>query len=260
MLTLHNYFRELMNSAWENKKLEERIILEFFSHALDDFPEGKILDSESPDFIIKETKKRSLGIELTRLTAPQGGINNFNGIKVDSHERQVCELARNIFEAYRDLKLYVDVFFKTGIHIEEAQEIRLAEKIAQDINDGLNSFDPKSIYQFEVEKPSVNGIIDYIEVTYYPGIEASRWDNAGRYFVPQLTRELLIENIQSKEDKLSLYRKKMIDHCWLILFTSSFKRSTSFNINNQVEAWNIESAFDRVFLFELMDFRVMYVQ
>lgn len=50
-----------------NQQDEEIFILDYFSKHFNDFPKGKVTKSESPDFIIQQTRKRTIGIELTRL-------------------------------------------------------------------------------------------------------------------------------------------------------------------------------------------------
>jgi hypothetical protein len=45
----------------------ERAVLERFRELCPDFPPGKILKSEAPDFIIKNGRKLAIGIELTSL-------------------------------------------------------------------------------------------------------------------------------------------------------------------------------------------------
>ncbi|MCC7318587.1 MAG: hypothetical protein IT219_08635 [Bacteroidales bacterium] len=49
-----------------NEKIEERLYLDLFRKLESDFPRGKIIPSESPDFLIK-TKHRTVGIEMTRM-------------------------------------------------------------------------------------------------------------------------------------------------------------------------------------------------
>ena len=49
------------------KKREELNYLEIFRTLYPDFPKGKIQKHESPDFILKLSTKRSIGIEITRL-------------------------------------------------------------------------------------------------------------------------------------------------------------------------------------------------
>jgi len=50
-----------------NQQEEEILILDQFKKYFPDFPKGKLLKSESPDFIVKLNTKKTIGIELTRL-------------------------------------------------------------------------------------------------------------------------------------------------------------------------------------------------
>lgn len=50
-----------------NQQEEEILILNYFHDQYTDFPKGKLVKSESPDFILKINPKKSIGIELTRL-------------------------------------------------------------------------------------------------------------------------------------------------------------------------------------------------
>ena len=50
-----------------NKQEEEVFILNYFRESSMDFPKGRLIKSESPDFILKVSPKKSIGIELTRL-------------------------------------------------------------------------------------------------------------------------------------------------------------------------------------------------
>ncbi len=49
---------------------EEEYIIELFRIEYPGFPKGKLLKTESPDFILKENTKTSIGIELTKLHGP----------------------------------------------------------------------------------------------------------------------------------------------------------------------------------------------
>ncbi len=50
-----------------NQKEEEIIVMEYFKSKYPGFPEGKLIKSESPDFILKLRSRKKVGIELTRL-------------------------------------------------------------------------------------------------------------------------------------------------------------------------------------------------
>lgn len=52
------------------QSLEEMLIMEQFRNEYEEFPKGKLLKSESPDFIVQKTAKNSIGIELTKLHGP----------------------------------------------------------------------------------------------------------------------------------------------------------------------------------------------
>ena len=50
--------------------IEEEYIIELFRNEYNEFPKGKLFKSESPDFILRETPKTAIGIELTKLHGP----------------------------------------------------------------------------------------------------------------------------------------------------------------------------------------------
>jgi hypothetical protein len=56
--------------------VEEEFIIELFRNEYTDFPKGKLMKTESPDFILKGNPKASIGIELTKLHGPAGNKEN----------------------------------------------------------------------------------------------------------------------------------------------------------------------------------------
>ncbi len=51
----------------QDKKETERITLNMFIRLYDEFPNGKIIAGESPDFLLKINTRKTIGIELTEL-------------------------------------------------------------------------------------------------------------------------------------------------------------------------------------------------
>ena len=49
-----------------DKTSEEWVVMRFFREKCKIFPAGKLVKSESPDFILKVNRKKQIGIELTR--------------------------------------------------------------------------------------------------------------------------------------------------------------------------------------------------
>ena len=65
-----------------HKKENERRILDQFRRLYTEFPGGRIIASESPDFILRTSTKYSIGIELVSLPVlNQAGSSSFNKIK-----------------------------------------------------------------------------------------------------------------------------------------------------------------------------------
>lgn len=63
------------------KKEKESTTIRYFIDKYPDFPKGKLVVSESPDFIVKENSKKSIGIELTRLVDHNNGNSFYNNIE-----------------------------------------------------------------------------------------------------------------------------------------------------------------------------------
>lgn len=67
----------------ENQFDDEREILQLFRKAWPAFPKGRIMKSESPDFILKTSRKNSIGIEITRIDTPTSG-KHFNSSETNN--------------------------------------------------------------------------------------------------------------------------------------------------------------------------------
>lgn len=50
-----------------DKKLDERNVMRLFIDKLQDFPKGKLIQQESPDFILKVNRRKHINIELTQI-------------------------------------------------------------------------------------------------------------------------------------------------------------------------------------------------
>ncbi len=60
------------------QKQQELLAIEQFRQTLPEFPKGKLVASEAPDFILKVTHKKWIGIELTSVGNPgqKGSLNS----------------------------------------------------------------------------------------------------------------------------------------------------------------------------------------
>lgn len=73
-------------SANSQKKVRERQFLDQFIILYEDFPPGKIISSESPDFVIQRSVKNRIGIEITQYEIFDSEIHPLNNQQFVEHE------------------------------------------------------------------------------------------------------------------------------------------------------------------------------
>jgi hypothetical protein len=62
----------------QHKKKKERQIIDQFRKDYPDFPKGKLMPSESPDFILRTGPKRTIGIELVSVIFSDESVLSFS--------------------------------------------------------------------------------------------------------------------------------------------------------------------------------------
>lgn len=137
----------------KTKTSGEWVIMNYFTECYTGFPEGRLIKSESPDFVLKSSSKHFIGLELTRL--------------------------------------------------------------------------------------------------HYPDKKPTHRENKRVFNSKELTRSLLQEIIQKKEEKLPGYRDQYIQICWLIIHADILEGPASYNLKNKIEKWKFNTRFEKVFLFDL---------
>ena len=70
-----------------NQKDEEKLVMELFRNNYPEFPKGKLIPSESPDFILRLNRRKSLGIELTQLFNADDLINDIYSLIKKKEEK-----------------------------------------------------------------------------------------------------------------------------------------------------------------------------
>ena len=71
----------------QKKKIRERELLDQFRFVYPNFPKGKIIASESPDFILKPNRKRTIGIELIQLFPNENLLESIQASIVKKEEK-----------------------------------------------------------------------------------------------------------------------------------------------------------------------------
>lgn len=79
------------------QKAEERLVIDLFREKWKDFPKGKLVSHESPDFLLLLAPKKAVGIELTRL--PEHSTNLFDELTLAINKKNVK------LEHYQNMKI-----------------------------------------------------------------------------------------------------------------------------------------------------------
>ena len=98
-----------MNRDFQKK--QELIAIDQFRQSFPEFPKGKLVPSESPDFILKATTKKWIGIELTSVGNPgQNGSLNSQIIEIVNFKNQKYRSYNSKHIAQHWLIITIDFF------------------------------------------------------------------------------------------------------------------------------------------------------
>lgn len=229
------------------KALIEWLIMRSFRESYPDFPKGKLVKSESPDFTLKLSVSKSIGIEISTFykAHTEGNLENqFRSIIYRAHEMYL--------ERYRN-PIFAQIFFDT--HFSDTINDELyATKIAIAIIDVVADQKPGAQYVFHIEGEQLPNGISRIIVYAHPAFKNSFWDLRTELSVQDLLNHGRIEKLVArKEDKLNLYKKRIHDFYWLILSADFINKPASFNFENALEQIKTETGFNKLFLYHLYE-------
>ena len=135
-----------------DRKKREEVVASYFLEKCTDAPEGKLVGAESPDFLLKVSRKQAIGIELTEI-------------------------------------------------------------------------------------PAGDGDASFTAITHRVG-----------------------EAVRKKESKLALYRKRRLDHYWLVITTDSLNGMDAGKLEDHLSRQGFEAGFSRIFLFDLFTGKIIGVK
>lgn len=61
----------------------------------------------------------------------------------------------------------------------------------------------------------------------------------------------IAECLKSKEEKLTLYRRKKLQEYWLILAVHNSSGNPRYNFHNKLRVWKFKSGYNRIFIFNV---------
>jgi hypothetical protein len=235
-----------------DKKQLEILLIHYFSECYADFPKGKIVSSESPDFMIKMKNRHLLGIELTRLNPGNSTPPETEFLKEIESREQLIEMVRNIFERDFQHKLFVKFLFSEANYIKSESQIVVAVQTAGIIRRIVQHKKTNSTFRISISSDQLPEGIDEILIVGNPVLEVSIWERSNNLGVSNNVVDDIKNAIHKKDEKLRLYQKQRLNYYWLLITTDRLRGVKNFNLPNKIMNHTFHSDFQHVFLFDLI--------
>lgn len=232
----------------EAKKQLELLLINYLRSSYSDFPKGKIVSSESPDFIVKTKPAKKIGIELVRL-APE---KLFNHLADNEFRSELINDVSELFERSSDLKLFVKICFSDQKTIHEERLLTVSAILANRIRNTVSNKNHRSFFYRSLTANELPEGIEQVLIVHHPELEESVWEEANNLGISENVVADLKRAISRKEEKLLLYRKKKLDAYWLLVLTDQLRNVKSSNVTNRIFSESFQSQFGKVLLFDLL--------
>lgn len=234
------------------KKQLEHLLIHYFRECYDAFPKGKLIASESPDFILKMKARFNLGIELTRLNPSNARTPLSKELERDKLRDEIIDRAKNIFNQSSPENFFVKVLFSDKVKINPESGIVLSVQLTNLIRNAVAFKNSNSYFRESISGSSLPKGVDEILIVNAPGLKTSVWERSNNLGISENVTEDIQQAIQKKNEKLKLYQKQQLNNYWLIVTTDRLRGTKNYNIQNQIMNHTFQSQFGQVFLFDLM--------
>ena len=142
------------------KKQLEILLLDYFRECYADFPKGKIVPDESPDFIIKLNARKNLGIELTRLNPANASSPDTNEIKRILLRDEIIEQTQYLFSQSSPLNLFVKFLFSEENQIADERKMIVSVQLAGLIRETVRNKNPRSFFTYKFPKTHCQKVLE----------------------------------------------------------------------------------------------------
>lgn len=239
----------------ESKKQLENLLINYFRDSYSVFPKGRILSTESPDFIIKSKHGEKLGIELVRL---HSAFPFHSSVDPENSELNIklIDTVKELVERTNHLSLFVKFQFSEKNPIAEERLLSVSALVSNLIRKRLSNRNEHSFFVRHFSSKELPEGIDGILLVHHPGLSESLWEAASLSGEGGNLLSDLQHAIEKKEEKIYIYRKRKLDEYWLLI-TSDWIQTAGYTYPDQlISIENGDSGFQRILLFELMNAKV----
>jgi len=234
------------------KKQLEILLIQYFRECYSDFPRGKVVPSESPDFIVTLKSKNSLGIELTRLNPHNPKDPDQSEISQIHTCDKIIETALSLYEQSSGLKLFVKFLFSEKHPVPPEKEISTAAGIANIIRKMTSGKHPDSLYSESLSFKRQNSALKSLLVVHHPELKSHVWERSNNLGISENIFDDIRVTIHKKDEKLRLYQKQRLNYYWLVIITDRLLGIKKYNLSDKMMNNHFISRFQHVFLFDLI--------
>ncbi len=235
-----------MNNRISQKEIEKRQ-LKVFRDLYSGFPEGRVIASEEPDFIVHASIK--VGIELTSLFWGEGN-NHIPRQAQENIRYKICQKAREEYEKRCSPKIHVSVHFNEQFTLKKQDISSLAIRVVDFIGNNMPSeneiyeeeYDWNNRYHFPKE-------INAISIYRCTDLTKSCFSAPDSGYIPYCTDEDVKRVLTKKESKYDNYLRKC-NEVWLLININNGGISSTFDIPESTVDTKYKTRYDKVFLIQ----------
>lgn len=235
----------------ERKKQLEILLANYFRQIFKDFPKCKIVPSESPDFFLKLSAKKQIGLELTSVN-PTVAFTCMDDKHVHELRERIILLSKELFGNHSMFPVFVKILFSESKPIIPERELAVSAKLAIRILKTVENKNSRSFFVRSVPHSQLPEGVEGVLVVHHPALKESVWEAANNLGVSDNVLEDIISAIEKKERKLPLYQKQKTEANWLLITSDRLRGKRSYSIKNQIIKQRFDSQFDCIFLFDLL--------
>jgi hypothetical protein len=225
------------------KKERERHIIETVRKYSACIPDGDLVASERPDWLIPSV---SIGLEVSEILPSKSAGRSFSGPQLSSFQKAVVVEAEALYYSQSsNAPADVLIFFENEWTRKGNVKI-MAQNLAEFVFENL----PDNTNGCVTLQPLNLGVRGWVEGLSVVRIlrQRGRWQAAGSNDVEYLTYEELARRIAAKDILLSGYRSRHPGwQMWLLLATR-LQVLDSLSIPLDIKDWQFRSGFDKVIL------------
>lgn len=241
-----------------DKKARERLFLKEVTTIFPYFPNGTVIDSEQPDFLISVNQK-IIGVELVDYVRGQNkGDSSYRRNEV--LWQRVTDKAKVVFETQHAEPLMVHLHWYKHKHLHQSEVNPLANEIATIIKNHIpvGLFDTIQIKNKEMGNGRLSFYAHGIHVTRTRNKEQSLWSfiNSGFISVPVTELQELINN---KDIKVTEYLKKC-DEVWLVIVADGSQISSNVDLHQDVIEHDYNTDFTNILFYNRLNRSVMQLR